>query len=125
MGLATLWLFHHYLSNGQPLVLAQTVAFTGLILMEKMNVFNFRSLREPLYVLGYFSNPWVLLAWSGSVGLQVAAVYVPFLQVALNTVPLGWSDWGIMLVVALPVFLVTEAYKIFRWRVSTRSREPA
>jgi Ca2+-transporting ATPase len=79
-----------------------------------MNVFNFRSLREPLAVVGFFSNPWLLLAWAGNMGLQVCVVYVPFLQRAFHTVPLGWSDWGLVLIVAAPVFLVTETVKWVR-----------
>jgi Ca2+-transporting ATPase len=117
LGLATLWIFHHYLGQGQPVALAQTAAFTGLILAEKMNVFNFRSLREPLAVIGFFSNPWVLLAWLSMVGLQVATVHVPFLQEALHTVPLSLQDWGLVLAVAAPVFILVEAYKVFRWWV--------
>jgi len=105
--------------------LAQTVAFTGLILLEKMNVFNFRSLREPMIVVGFFSNPWLLLAWTVTVGLQVCAVYVPFLQQALHTVPLGWADWGLMLVVAAPVFLVTETVKWYRGRWASLDKETA
>jgi Ca2+-transporting ATPase len=115
MGLATLWVFHHYLGQGQSVALAQTAAFTGLILMEKMNVFNFRSLREPLPVIGFFSNPWVLLAWSGTIAVQVGTVYLPFLQNALHTVPLNLQDWGLMVVMAAPVFILVEAYKAFRW----------
>ena len=115
MGAATLWLFHNYLAEGHSVALAQTTAFTGLILLEKMNVFNFRSLREPLALVGFFSNPWVLLAWTATVGLQVAAVYVPFLQGALHTVPLGLQDWGVMLAVAAPVFIAVEGYKLLRW----------
>jgi Ca2+-transporting ATPase len=117
LGLATLWIFHHYLGQGQPVALAQTAAFTGLILAEKMNVFNFRSLREPLAVIGFFSNPWVLLAWLSMVGLQVATVHVPFLQEALHTVPLSLQDWVLVLAVAAPVFILVEAYKVFRWWV--------
>lgn len=119
MGFATLWLFHYYMGNGQEnaLALAQTVAFTGLIVLEKINVFNFRSLDEPLAAIGLFSNPWLLLAWASSVGLQVCAVYVPFLQEALHTVPLGWTDWGLMLVIAAPVFVVAEAVKWWRHRL--------
>ncbi|MFQ6026589.1 MAG: cation-translocating P-type ATPase [Dehalococcoidia bacterium] len=117
MGGITLWLFQHYLTSGYPLAVAQTVAFTGLILLEKMNVFNFRSLREPLAVVGFFSNPWVLLAWASMVGLQALAVYVPFLQATLNTTALGWSDWGLMAAVAVPVFLIVEVYKVIRWLV--------
>ena len=124
MAAGTLWLYHHYLDagGGDSVARAQTVAFTGLILLEKMNVFNFRSLREPMAIVGFFSNPWVLAAWAGTVGLQVSAVYVPFLQGALHTVPLGWQDWALMLAVAAPVFVVAEMYKTVRWHGSAPTR---
>jgi len=117
IGAATLWLFHYYLNAGhaQALGIAQTVAFTGIIVLEKMNVFNFRSLHAPMSVIGFFTNRWVIGAWAVTIGLQVCAVYVPFLQQALHTVPLGWGDWGMILVVALPVFLMSELYKWLRW----------
>jgi len=121
IGGGTLWLFHHYLSSGLPqaqaVALAQTVAFTGIIILEKMNVFNYRSLRAPMPVIGFFSNPWVLGAWTVTVGLQVAAVYVPFLQKALHTVPLRLEDWGMIFAVAVPLFVVVELYKWFEWWV--------
>jgi Ca2+-transporting ATPase len=60
----------------------------------------------------------LLLAVVGSVGLQVAAIYVPFLQVALQTVPLGWSDWLLIVLVAAPVFIVPELTKIVLTRHS-------
>jgi Ca2+-transporting ATPase len=50
------------------------------------------------------------------IGLQVCAVYVPFLQTALHTMPLGWKDWGLIFLVALPVFVLTEMYKWLVWR---------
>ena len=118
IGAGTLWLFHHYLSSGaeNATAYAQTVAFTGIILLEKMNVFNFRALREPLAVIGVFTNPWVLGAWAVTVGLQVCVVYVPFLQSALHTVALGLTDWALLLATAAPVFVLTELYKWLRWR---------
>ena len=116
---ATLWLFWSYLSSGRPedAVLAQTIAFTGIIVLEKANVFNFRALGDPLLRVGLFSNPWVIAAWLGTMGLQVAAVYVPFLQNALHTVPLELSDWGSIALFALPVLLVPEVWK---WQVSRK-----
>jgi len=120
MGAGTLWLFHHYLNSGQEnsVAIAQTMAFTGPIILEKANVFNFRSLREPLAVIGFFSNPWLLLAWTATIGLQVCAVYVPFLQKALHTVPLDLADWGWMLAIAAPVFIVTEVCKWWHRKAS-------
>ncbi len=117
IGVATLWLFHHYLAIGgeDSELLAQTVAFTGIIVLEKVNVFNFRALHAPLFAIGFFSNPWFVFAWLFTLGLQVCAIYLPFLQQALHTVPLGWGDWGLLFIVALPVFLTTEGYKWVRW----------
>ncbi|AKF25881.1 hypothetical protein YH65_00705 [Sulfurovum lithotrophicum] len=119
IGGATLWIFHHYLSSGLPeaqaIGLAQTAAFTAIIILEKMNVFNYRSLHAPIYTMGFFSNKWLIAAWITTVSLQVAAVYVPFLQEALHTVPLGWKDWLLIFEISLPIFVVTELYKITEW----------
>jgi len=118
MGLATLWLFHYYLpdENGLALIKAQTMAFTGIIIFEKINVFNFRSLRAPLSVIGFFSNKWLILAWLATIGLQVCAVYLPFLQRSLHTTALNFYDWLLIFLIALPVFIVPESYKIMKWR---------
>lgn len=118
IGLVTLWLFHHYIAAGHEnaLAVARTISFTGIIILEKMNVFNFRALREPIYVIGLLTNPWVLMAWAFTVGLQVAVVYVPFLQNALYTVPLGAGDWGLMLMVGAPIFIFAETVKWLVWR---------
>ena len=113
MGLVTLWLFHHYLSGGNSHALAQTVAFTGLVVMEKINVFNFRSLRQSLFRIGFFTNPWLLVAWIANLGLQLSAVYVPFLQRAIHTVPLGWQDWALLAVVGTPLIVADELYKLW------------
>ncbi len=58
-----------------------------------------------------------------TVGLQLCAVYVPFLQKALHTVPLGWGDWGWIIVIALPIFIGTECYKGIRWKRSAIPQE--
>ncbi len=108
LGLATLFLFNRFADN---LVLAQTVAFTGLVVLEKVNVFNFRSLRDPLPKIGFFSNPWLLLAVLFTLGLQIAAVYLPVLQRALHTTALTWAEWRLILLVALPLFIVPEGIK--------------
>lgn len=120
MGLATLWLFHHYLpdENGLALIKAQTMAFTGLIIFEKINVFNFRSLRAPLSKIGFFSNKWLLAAWLSTIGLQVCAVYLPFLQKSLHTTALNLSDWLLIFAIGLPVFVVLEMLKMIKWRKS-------
>ena len=113
IGLATLWIFHHYLARDpSSIALAQTVAFTAIIVIEKANVLNFRSLISPMFKIGFWTNPWILIAILGTMLLQAAAIYVPFLQTALHTVPLGWSDWLLIATIAAPIFLVAEAIKL-------------
>ncbi len=115
---ATAGLFYFYLGDGtsDEILRAQTVAFTGIIVLEKVNVFNFRSLNRPIGTVGLFSNRWLLLAIAITLGAHACAVYVPFLQQALHTVPLAWQDWGVMIIVALPLFLIMEAGKWYAAR---------
>ena len=112
IGLATLGLYIFYLGKGpEMLAVANCVAFTGIVVMEKFNVFNFRSLHAPLCKIGFFSNPWLLAAVVFVLSLQVFAVYNPAMQNALNTVPLEPKDWLIIVAVSLPVFFGSEIIK--------------
>ncbi|MEN8143429.1 MAG: HAD-IC family P-type ATPase [Gemmatimonadota bacterium] len=123
IGTATWWMFDHYLSvHGAGAVAgANTVAFTGLIIIEKANVLNFRAFGGPLRSIGFFSNRWILLALLVTVALQVCAVYVPFLQRALHTVPLRGTDWLLMAAVAAPIFIIPEFLKWILWRRDQKS----
>ena len=114
LGLATLWLFDSVRAATGSIALAQTAAFAGLVVIEKANVLNFRSLAWPLSRKGWLTNPWLLAAIASTLLLQVAAVYLPPLQVALKTVSLPLWVWGSIAMVALPVFIVPEMLKTLR-----------
>jgi Ca2+-transporting ATPase len=91
---------------------ARTVAFTGLVVIEMLRVFNFRALRFPLWRVGFFTNPKLIAAVAGSLALQVVIVYAPVTQRLLGTVSLSWKEWVAMVLVALPILIVPEAVKI-------------
>jgi Ca2+-transporting ATPase len=118
IGVATLLFFQLLLGDGGATAIAhaQTFAFTGIVVMEMVNVFNFRTLHAPLPTVGWLSNPWVPIAVCGMLGLQIAAVYHPFMQRALHTAPLDGLDWIVILAVAIPLLLVGEAIKWRSWR---------
>ena len=120
MGLASLWLFQDALARGESLLYAQTLVFTGLIVFEKTNVLNFRSLDRPLALIGLFSNPWLLLAIAVSIALQLGAVYWPPLQLVLHSVPLDGAAWQRILLLAVPIVLVPEALKTLHVVVAAR-----
>ncbi len=115
IGLAALFVYHYYMDgNAENWILANAVVFTGIVVMEKINVLNFRNFHGSVAAMGWFSNPWLLAAIAVTLGLQVAAVYVPGLQNVLHTVPLGWHDWGVIALISLPLFIVPEIYKKMR-----------
>jgi P-type Ca2+ transporter type 2C len=115
VGIATLLLFQHILETSGPsaTALAQTMAFNGIIVIEWFNVMNFRTLRTPVTAVGLLTNRWMLIAIAVTAALQACALYVPFLQNTLHTVPLTWQHWALIIVVALPVFVVCELTKWF------------
>jgi Ca2+-transporting ATPase len=95
---------------------ARTLAFTGLIVFELFNVLNFRSFRFPLYKIGFFSNPYLILAILASIAVQALAVYHPLFQALLQTAPLTLADWALLALLGLPVLIAGEVYKFIRMR---------
>jgi Ca2+-transporting ATPase len=89
----------------------RTMAFTTLILFQMFNVFNARSDTHSAFN-HLFHNPWLWGSVALSVALQVAVVYVPFLQQAFDTVPLQGSDWLLCTLVASSVLWLRELSKV-------------
>jgi Ca2+-transporting ATPase len=89
---------------------AQTMAFTTLVLAQMLNVFNARSDERSAF-RHLLDNHWLWVAIAVSVLLQVVVVYVPFMQRAFSTVPLGAGDWLRCLVAASAVLWVREVTK--------------
>ncbi|WP_432817127.1 cation-translocating P-type ATPase [Sulfitobacter sp. JB4-11] len=110
-GLSSLWIFLNL--QGQGVELARTTAFTAMVVFEKVSVFAFRSLHLPGWKIGWFSNPFLLVALGVTLGAQVLAVYWPPLQAMLHTVPMGWSEWQVVVLFALPILILPELVKTF------------
>ncbi len=90
---------------------AQTMAFTTLMLFQIFNVFNARSDQRSAFN-GLFMNHWLWGAILLSLALQVAVIYVPFMQSAFSTVVLSAGDWLRCAVVASSVLWLRELGKI-------------
>ncbi len=110
MAVGSLWTFVRR-TNGGNVAEAQTMTFTTLAMFQIFNSLNVRSRTKSLFQLGLFSNPYLLGAILLSVGLQVAVTTVPFLQVALDTVPLTLEDWGMVILTSSSVFVADEIRK--------------
>ena len=108
-GGSSLWIFFQLLDQGVEL--ARTTAFTAMVVFEKVSVFAFRSLRLPGSRIGWFSNPFLLIALAATLGMQMLAVYWPPLQAMLKTVLIGGAEWQWIALFALPILIVPELLK--------------
>ncbi len=90
---------------------AQSMTFTTIVLFEIFTAFNVRSDERSAFA-GLSSNPWLLGAVLLSLLLQVAVIYVPFLQQAFSTMSLSASDWLRCTAVASSVLWLHEVGKL-------------
>ncbi len=113
MALGTLWVFNSELSLG--IAKAQTMAFTTLVVFQLFNVLNCRSMKESLFKVGVLTNKKLILAIISSIILQLVVLYIPAIQAAFGTVPLGMLDWAKVIAVSASVFIIVEIKKLI-WR---------
>ena len=90
---------------------AHTMAFNTLVFFSLFTVFNARSDEQSAFA-GMFSNKWLWGAVLLSLLLQVAVIYIPFLQQAFSTVSLSLGDWLRCAAVASSVLWLRELSKV-------------
>jgi Ca2+-transporting ATPase len=100
----------------------QTMLFTTLTLSQMGNALALRSRRDSLFKIGLFSNVALLGAVLLTFVLQLAVVYLPFLQGLFKTQSLPVSELLISLVLSTVVFWGVELEK---WFLRRRARDQA
>jgi P-type Ca2+ transporter type 2C len=98
----------------------QTMLFTTLTLSQMAHVMAIRSERQSLFKIGLIANKPLLAAVSLTLVLQLALVYVPFLQVFFKTNPLPLLDLALTMALSAVVFAAVEAEKFFARRKQPR-----
>jgi len=111
-----------YGAEGDGLRHAVTLAFMTLALAQVFHAFNARSQRRSAFNARLFTNGWLWGAVLVCLLLQVAAVYVPFLQTVLRTVPLTATDWGVAAACSLLPVAVVELVKMMQRQVDQSAR---
>ncbi len=109
----TLILFNYFYQSSGDLPLAQTIAFTSLVMFEMFAVLSAKTLYKPVISKGFFSNKYLHFAIIFSVLLQLLVVYVPFLQSVFGTTGLDLMHWVYIVGVAFIGFIVMEVSKFF------------
>jgi Ca2+-transporting ATPase len=91
----------------EDLAMARTAALATLACSQLFHSFNCRSMRDSLFKIGIFSNPQLVYATGLSFLLQMAIIYVPFLQPVFKTRTLGALDLSMIIVFSsLPLWIM-------------------
>lgn len=90
---------------------ASTIAFSILAVDSLVYVFSVRSLRHLIFHKDIFSNKYLIVAVIFSFTFQLMAIYHPFLQGILKTVPLDLSDWSLITFVCAVELVLIEGVK--------------
>ncbi len=96
----------------------QTMVFTTLALAQMGNVMAIRAERDSVFTVGLFSNKMLVGTVILTILLQIAVVYLPFLQGIFDTVALSAGEFALCVVASVIVFAAVELVKAVRRRIS-------
>ncbi len=97
----------------------QTMVFTVLCLTQLGHVLAIRSEQESLFRQGIFSNKPLFLSVIATLALQLATIYVPFLNPIFKTQPLSGGELTLVLVLSTVVFFAVELEKLIKRKQKT------
>lgn len=104
-----IWLFKKELDLAE----IRTIVFAALAIDTIFYVFSCKNLRKNIWQINLFSNPYLLLSWVFAVVMLMGAIYIPFLQILLKTVPLNLFDWGLVFTIGVINLFLIELTKFF------------
>lgn len=99
---------------GQSIEQARTMAFMTLSFSQLVQSFNARSFEQSLFKLGVFSNRNLVYAFLISIVLQLAVVYLPFLQGIFDTTFLTGQELITIILLSFTPLFIVEIAKIFK-----------
>ncbi|MGA8833381.1 MAG: cation transporting ATPase C-terminal domain-containing protein [Desulfomonilaceae bacterium] len=113
-GYNPLFFLFTYNWSGFEVATARTMAFVTLSMCELFRAFTVRSDRLFVLKIGLFSNRFMVGPVLFSVALLVITVVVPFLNPISNTRPLSFTEWSVVMGLALIPAIIEEITKLFQ-----------
>ncbi|MCL2791383.1 MAG: cation-transporting P-type ATPase [Desulfobulbus sp.] len=112
----SVWLF----KLRYPEAEVRTITLQTIVLCQAFHLFNSRSIRQPAHALDFLGNRAVFAVCGLMALLQVAVVYLPFMNRVFGTVPLGPTGWLAPILLGAAVFFVVEGEKSIMRRLDAR-----
>ncbi len=111
MDLTLFGLFYYFWKTTDNLEYARTITFVGLGLASLFYIYAVRGLKHSIFKINPFSNKFLNITTVVGIVLLLVAIYVPFFNNILQTIPLGLKEWAILSCYAVMGIVVYEIGK--------------
>ncbi|WP_306301290.1 HAD-IC family P-type ATPase [Thalassobacillus sp. C254] len=101
IGGSTLVYNSYLMENGYSQQFVNSVTLHTIVILQLFHLFNCRSERDFALTKDFFANKAAFLVSGILVMLQIAILYVPFMNTIFGTVPIGISFWVIPCLIGL------------------------
>lgn len=113
-GVSALGFFWFFFNRTGDISLSRTIAFVAIGIISLVYIFSFKSFKKSLFKTeNFWQNKYliwgVIYGWT----LLLVAVYVPFFNKFLGTVPLSWTYWVLILGLGVFITMLVEFIKLF------------
>lgn len=113
IGLSSLAVFAYGLNAGYGEIYARTMAFSTMALGQLLHVFNVRKKKDFGLNKTVLQNKFMIFAVIFSIILQLIAVYVPFFNNVMGTLPLDLYKWLIILAGAVIPTVIIQLLRMY------------
>lgn len=112
-GLSTLFSFQYFFRQTANLELARTITFATVASISLIYILAFKNLKKSIFVMeNFFANKYLFIAITYGFILVFVAVYVPFFNRVLQTVPLNFNHWLLVFGFGIAITMIVELIKL-------------
>jgi magnesium-transporting ATPase (P-type) len=110
--------FWVFLKNYQGMeeAAARNLVLLLMVLMQNVHVFSCRSESLSAFRVPLSRNKVLIFGVLIAQGIHILSMQIPFMQNVLRVAPISFTDWAQLLLLAIPLLLVMEAFKWVRNR---------
>jgi len=99
---------------------ARSIVLLLMVLLQNVHVFNCRSELSSAFRVPLSRNYLLIFGVLSAQGLHVLSMHLPFMQQVLRIEPITPFEWLNVFVLALPLLVVMEIYKIINRTIIKR-----
>ena len=104
----------HGAAGAHNLDAARTILFTTMVLAQVFHSYNLRSETKSFLTSAPWENMYLFGSFLISIGLQMAVLYLPFMQKAFHTHAPSWQAWVLILSCAIVPVILIDRIKVLK-----------